>query len=282
MESMDLSFEALTRETFELSHYLSQHGWDESLSSSHQLDLSNHLIEQVLEDNIPCVVPYPKSPGLVFRIDRGSDTFCLRGVACHNIAETFELLETRDPALLRKLKIEGELDHIRYFDSETFERAEIIRDQLFNRRFPIEEDRICNISDPGFSWWMERGEKSFQIFYQSISVDRASTLVKLGPIGDGKLASRFFMYLESVLANIIPMAHFSSEPRSFKIVCQERNTHFDELIELFQSGLDICSLPHFDCLKVHSTLYFYLAELATVRKFWLSVENDVGGMSYKQ
>ncbi len=283
MESMDLSFEALTRETLELSNYLSQNGWDEQLSTTHQIDVREHFIQQVVEEISPRC-SYPQAPGVVFRIDRGTDTFCLRGVACTSISDVFSALDNHDEALLRKLKIEEQFDDIRFFACESMERAEMIRDQLFNRRYPIEEDRICNISDPGFSWWMERGDKSFQIFYQSISVDRASTLIKLGPIGDGKVASRFFMYLENALASVIPMAHFSSEPRSFKLATQLVTPPFEQLFELFNSGLDICALPDFAFLKDHSTLYFYLSELSTLRKFWLSVEDDVGkrGPLWKQ
>lgn len=274
MESMDLSFEALTRETLELSNYLSQRGWDNEVASAHQIDLSNHLLNQFAIDQVP---RYPQSSGVVFRIDRGAGTFCLRGVACKNIEETFSALDRHDEVLYKKLKIDGDVDDVRYFESGSLERAEMIRDQLFNRRFPIEEDRICNISDPGFSWWMERKDCSIQIYYQSISVDRATTLTKLGPIGDGKIASRFFMYLESVLSDLMPMVHFSSEPRSFKLVCETAHPLFNELIELFQTGRDIFTNPQFDAIKMVPTLYFYLSELATLRQFWISVEDDVGG-----
>lgn len=276
MESMDLSFEALARETLELSQFLSQRGWDDEVSSAHQIDLSDHLLQSFTDVISP---KYPEGPGLVFRIDRGAGTFCLRGVATTSIAESFKMLDARDESLLRKLKLEDDVENVRFFESGSLERAEVIRDQLFNRRFPIEEDRICNISDPGFSWWMEKSETSLQIFYQSISVDRATTLTKLGPIGDGKIASRFFMYLETELAKMMPLTHFSSEPRSFKICCESPNELFSLFVSLFAEGKDVFSHPGFERIKTIPTLFFYLSELSTLRQFWLSVEDDVGGRS---
>lgn len=275
MEFQDLSFESLAKETLELSKYLSQKTLSEDLTPVYDFDLSDHLCFESSTFDKPA---YPEGCGLVFRIDKGMSTFCLRGIPTDNISETFRLLGEKDATLYRKLKVEDDdLDGVRYFESVSIEQAEIIVNQLFNRRFPIEEDRICNISDPGFSWWMKREGNAFQIFYNSISVDRASTLIKLGPIGDAKIAARFFMYLEGPLGELVELQDFSSEQRSFRVEAREDSEVFDQLFELFNSGFDIFSSETFDEVKRVPTLYFFLSEICALRKFWLSVEDDVGG-----
>ncbi|MCK5882296.1 MAG: hypothetical protein KAG61_01300 [Bacteriovoracaceae bacterium] len=277
MEFQDLSLESLAIETLELSKYLSQKKLGQDITPAHDFDLSDHLYT-----NSPHFVDektdsYPEGAGLVFRIDKGISTFCLRGIPTNNIAETFKLLDQRDGELFHKLKIEGDdLIGVRYFESASVEQAEVIVNLLFNRRFPIDEDRICNISDPGFSWWMKKEDNSFQIFYNSISVDRASTLIKLGPIGDAKIAARFFMYLEGPLRELVQLTDFSSEQRSFRIEAKESSDVFTQLFELFNSGHDIFSSEIFDEVKRIPTLYFFLSEICALRKFWLSVEDDVG------
>ncbi len=277
MEFQDLSFESLARETLELSKYLSQKTLEQDFSSLHDFDLSEHLCS--FGDPIATDAPqYPEGTGLVFRIDKGVSTFCLRGIPTSNIAETFQKLDQKDAELYRKLKVEDDdLEGVRYFESASIEQAEVIVAQLFNRRFPIEEDRICNISDPGFSWWMKREGNSFQIFYNSISVDRASTLIKLGPIGDAKLAARFFMYLENPLRELVELIDFSSEQRSFRVEAKESSPVFEQLADLFHSGLDIFKLESFEEIKRIPTLFFFLSEICALRKFWLSVEDDVSG-----
>src|SRR5690606_8120341 len=90
-------------------------------------------------------------------------------------------------------------EKLKFFMVEDVSQAEIIHDQIHNRRFPIHEEMICNLSDPGFSWWLTKKNKGFQIsFTMSVADDQT---IKLGPLGDRELAIRNFQQFEDLVSS---------------------------------------------------------------------------------
>ena len=70
----------------------------------------------------------------------------MRGVPVENFNEEKKRIDELIQAnsQLRKIK-DGKLE---FFPCESFELAQVICDTMMNRRFPFEEDSLCNISDP--------------------------------------------------------------------------------------------------------------------------------------
>lgn len=214
----------------------------------------------------------PLAPGIIFRIDRGANTFCVRGFTTENINYQLKALPY-ESAKLMLLKAQNENDNIFYFETKTFEVAEIIKDQIINRRFPIQEDAVCNISDPGYSWWMDVTPGRFEIHFKSNSIQRAEKFVKLGPVGDSKIAMLRLNQAHALLRSSFPLTEFSCTDKSL-VVATSKPDHssFLSFQNIFLHGENHTCPENFPDNSTGKTLYFYFLELATLRKFWIEVE----------
>lgn len=228
------------------------------------------LTEEIQVEEFKPVAPL--APGIIFRIDRGANTFCVRGFTTENINYQLKALPY-ESAKLMLLKAQNENDQIFYFETKTFEVAEIIKDQIINRRFPIQEDAVCNISDPGYSWWMDVTPGRFEIHFKSNSIQRAEKFVKLGPVGDSKIAMLRLNQAHALLRSSFPLTEFSCTDKSL-VVATSKPDHssFLSFQNIFLNGDNHTCPENFPDNSTGKTLYFYFLELATLRKFWIEVE----------
>lgn len=228
------------------------------------------LTEEIQVEEFKPVAPL--APGIIFRIDRGANTFCVRGFTTENINYQLKALPY-ESAKLMLLKAQNENDQIFYFETKTFEVAEIIKDQIINRRFPIQEDAVCNISDPGYSWWMDVTPGRFEIHFKSNSIQRAEKFVKIGPVGDSKIAMLRLNQAHALLRSSFPLTEFSCTDKSL-VVATSKPDHssFLSFQNIFLNGDNHTCPENFPDNSTGKTLYFYFLELATLRKFWIEVE----------
>lgn len=256
MDSNFLQLDLLARETLELSRRLEPSMFEDD--------------EQQI-DFMPSGAAFrPQGPGLIFRIVTGGSTFSLRGFACENIKEAFDEFEVGSSEMREALKLDKDEEvELLHFRCDFVEQAEIVIDHLFNRRFPLYEDVLCNLSDPGYSWWMEPSESEIKIYFKAHSIDREKNLIKLGPIGDYAMAPRRFAELSRILRSMFALREFSSDERQLLIAPVDPNNEiFVAFRKIFSSGQIPTQLNGFAPETIGRTLFYYLCELATVRRFW--------------
>lgn len=306
MDQNDLSLDLLLQETLALTEYLrtttpikKEVPTQTSFLSmeddtDYLLDLADSIIQEEeispLETaEIPEIVRniYPETPGIIYKIDSGPSTFCVRGYTTTNILEAF--LELEQPASSKrpilKLGYDEEVSHIMFFETKTFELAEAVREQIINRRFPHQEDAVCNISDPGFSWWMDvsQGQDGeikhgrFEIFFKSHGINRADKYIQLGPIGDGGVAALRMNQARTLLRSSFPISEFSCDDKSFNVASlKPDHSSFISFKNIFMEGINNTELENFPDNSIGRTLYYYFHELAIVRKFWIEVKTKLG------
>ncbi len=254
MDSSLMQFDLMARETLELS-----------------MNLDPSMFDDMEGDFRPSGQNFrPQGPGILYRVVTGGSTFSLRGISCENIHESYEELVSGDRSLRSSLKLEDDEEvEIHHFRCDFIEQAEVVMDQLFNRRFPLYEDMLCNLSDPGYSWWMEPNEGSLIIYFKAQSIDREKSFIKLGPMGDEALAHRRFGELKNSLKSLFSVREFSCDERRLiiKPVDQQCNG-FKALRDIFSKGKAPVDLTGFGANEIGRTLFFYLNELASVRNFW--------------
>ena len=298
MEDNRLSLEALALETMELSYRLKESGeqCEFSFEDSQEFDKEfsqefNNEFDKKFNKEDPQVLNNPDhrpltedqdipeslshEPGLVYFIESGVSTFCLRVLATPNIAETFE---DEGEGLVEKLNIKHAvvLDDLLFFETETFELAQVISDELGNRRFPIQEDVLCNLSDPGFSWWMDVGEDHFQIFYKSHGLYRSENYIRLGPLGDHAIASGRFSQAETLFRRSFPVGDFAISDKGFSITTTSpEHSAFKILRNIFLNGENDTDLKDFDLSEDARVLYLYFKERAALRSFWILVMDSI-------
>jgi hypothetical protein len=227
-------------------------------------------VEESREENLG-----PQGPGLLYRIDKGISTFCLRGLASEDLMWDIEAIERQDVDVMRSLKIneEEQIQEVRFFETDDYPMAETIVDQMINRRFPRQESMLCNLSDPGFSWWMDEGHGKFAIYFQSHGIERDSSLVQLGPLGDPMIAYRRLGRALSVLRRFFPINEYGVTEKVFEIsTTNASHQGYEAFANIFLHG----EFPFQEILSEltgeEHTLFLYLREVAALRRFWLTVQ----------
>ena len=168
-----MDFSQLSKETLDLSEQIGTKQMQLLFDESYFCD------DISLESSTS--VEISEGPGIAFFIDKSSGSFCLRGSAL----TTPELLEDR--AALEKLNHRfSKAEKIHWFQCESYSQAQVIIDQMMNRRFPFEDEAICNISDPGATWWLYKEDSKISVFFKAMG--RKEEFEKLGPLGDGEIA----------------------------------------------------------------------------------------------
>lgn len=316
MDQNDLSLDLLLQETLALTEYLrtsTPAKKEEPVQTSflpeeddtdYLLDLADSMIsEEAPAEQLSAEIPeqntlgvnfaqvagtlYPNAPGVIYKIDNGHSTFCVRGFSVSNIREAFldlkDLNSSKRPVL--KLSAESDISEVMFFETRSLELAEAIREQIINRRFPHQEDAVCNISDPGFSWWMdeshanENGMKHgrFEIFFRSHGINRAEKYIQLGPIGDGGVAALRMNQARTLLRSSFPISEFSCDDKSFSVASQKPDhLSFISFKNIFLEGINNTELENFPDNSLGRTLFYYFHELAIVRKFWIEVKSKLG------
>lgn len=314
MDQNDLSLDLLLQETLALTEYLhvstplkSEQAPAQTTflrvedDADYLIDLADSIIyderdsseisEKCLEMQAASpkfnISSYPKTPGVIYKIHNGTSTFCVRGYTTHNIQEAFidllDLESTKRPIL--KMEESDNSETVLYFETSTFELAEAVREQVVNRRFPHQEDAVCNISDPGFSWWMDESSHSengikqgrFEIFFKSHGINRADKYIQLGPIGDGSVAALRMNQAKSLLRSSFPISEFSCDDKSITVASQKPDhLGFISFKNIYLEGINNTTLENFPDNSMGRTLFYYFHELAIVRKFWIEVKAKLG------
>lgn len=187
-----------------------------SKEAPEKVEESLPLEKQISLMDIPVVDSVPHAPGVIYRIDLGANTFCVRGFSTDNINLQLKAL-AHEPNKLMLLKATSLEDQVFFFETKTYEVAEMIKDQIINRRFPLQEDAVCNISDPGYSWWMDITPGRFEIFFKSHAINREEKFLKLGPIGDAKIAMIRLNQAHALLRSSFPLSEYSCSEKSLVV-----------------------------------------------------------------
>jgi hypothetical protein len=227
----------------------------------------------------------PSNPGLLYHIQKSASVFVIRSLVSKNIRNDFHhiLNFPEDYPSLRLLDgSNSDIEkRLRFFILENYDQAEIIHDQLSNRRYPINEEIICNLSDPGFSWWLSCKGSGFQLsFTLSVGVDDQA--IKLGPLGDQQLTLRSFQKLQNLLVEAGFNLNIQNEVN--RVQFNEGDDFLlEELKDLFEFGVLGDGMTKLFKLLArrtsdHSeleTLWYYLQEVAAMRRFWIQVQYDL-------
>ncbi|OUR96413.1 hypothetical protein A9Q84_08660 [Halobacteriovorax marinus] len=280
MESPNIDIDFLAKETLALSEALKgSHGFGQTslFDDSFTFSRVHESVEipPVVEEQLPDISPFPISTGLVFKIDAGVSTFCVRGIVTHDINESINEVMGGNEALSRKLKIQSrsDLSNVHYFETDSIEHAEIIAEYIVNKRFPVHEEMVCNLSDPGFSWWLESNEQGLKVFFKAQSVERDEEYLRLGPIGDRGIAALKFAKCEGLLRKVFSIAEYSSTEKSFEM-CPVRSgdLNYEMFRDIFEIGQFNFDFSQLDLTLEDRRLVLFLKEIAAVRGFWISVE----------
>ena len=145
----------------------------------------------------------------------------------------------------------------------------------------MNEEMMCNLSDPGFSWWLTKKSQGFQLAF-TMSVASDENTIKLGPLGDRELALKNFQQLEALVTSAGIEMNIQNETNRVQFTdCEE--FILEELKDVFEFGVMTQTLK--DLFKIINrkikndstlqTTWYYLQELAAMRRFWIQIQYDL-------
>ncbi len=232
---------------------------------------------------------FPNKPGVIFRLEQNSFTFVIRGFATTDILKDMTEIDSR-PELYPSLKLIGnEENSLMFYETPTLEMANIVKKTFCNNRFPINEEHIFNVSDPGMSWWVNTSEDSFNLYFKLIGAPSEMNLTKIGPLGDSRVVASCFGKLRPYLENIFSVSLFSSSESSVHIKTDEQSDLFEEFKEIFNADGPMTDFwQYLETLelgkkesdrKEYELSRKFLHELSILRMFWKGVETFVSKKS---
>jgi hypothetical protein len=253
--------QTLVRQTFEMT------------SQNDQLDAFGEFELPVVAPNSIFALKGIKGPGVIFKVEKGPSTICIRVLPAENLEQSSQQLIDKNQDYLRVLKVDNndELQSLKFFETSSYRWGVVIQQQLANQRFPIEEDRFCNISDPGFSWWMEKGTDWFRIHFKNICFSERSKVVKLGPLGELFDSKSSLLEFSEYIKGLFPMDEFVCSERHLSVHSHPQFlSQFFELKNLFLRG----EMPYIENRENEKIIEMF-TQICVLRKFWSQIESDI-------
>ncbi|MGK0367077.1 MAG: hypothetical protein ACI9QD_000210 [Thermoproteota archaeon] len=249
-------------------------------------DTESDLSESLNKRNTPSTISIPNKVGIVYHLQKSSATFVLRSIPCVNMKDLYTDIIAK-PEEFKTLRMdERGLECLSFFECDDIDTAQVVHKQLSNRRFLVHEENVCNISDPGFSWWLKPEENGFSFLFNLSHTDSMDNLIKLGPLGDNSSAHAKFQKLYSFFNYLFSVKTFSCSRSGVKMAVESSNcNNFSELMEAFILGEFSFNFLNFledkeielsenDRPNFRSALFF-LKELIITRKLWLKLQSQL-------
>jgi len=281
-----LNFDKLARETFDLNQKISDFKNSEARESflketaqseSFDIDALWEVDSVEFEDKdggFNNLVPI--SPGIIFNLEIGKSTFCIRGFASQNLAQDYDDLILQNRGLRSLIRLSDEaskkeiLDSVFYFETSCVETAEVLVDQIMNRRFPLQDELLFNISDPGFYWWLQENENEFKISFRTPVIERDKNFECLGPLGDNKISIARFFDLFSLFKKEFGILNLKSDEKTLVFLkSPSDSTKHKNFRKFLSEGENFFSLNE----ELSPTLFFFIEELTSTRRFWLLIHS---------
>lgn len=225
--------------------------------------------------------------GILYHLEIKASTFVIRIWPSLNLAEDYQQIidQPENYPSLRLLGDEIPVEQkLKFFESDSFILAQEIKKQLGNKRFPIFEEHILNVSDPSDSWWVVKEKSQLRVFFKLSRTESMDKLIKLGPLGDTELAVEMFTKLYGYFQMLFPIADYSCDHGQLNIRCErEHDPVFKALVQIFEQGdadhefwnylreLEV-QAQHKPYLESLQKANFFIMQIATMRRFWLQIQ----------
>lgn len=232
---------------------------------------------------------YPESAGVVYHVELKGSIFVIRALESRDLSQDIpKFLSSQE--ILKKLRLSDSTNpalEIQYFECDDIFMAKTIVSNLSNKRFPLYEEHVMNISDPGDSWWLKVDEDKISLYFKLCRTEVLENMVKLGPIGDNELTHDVFNKLYGYFNLIFEIQDFSCQKGSLHIKPVDmQDGLFQEFINVFKSGeVGIKLMNHLRELENKSDresfkssvrrANYFLLEIAHMRGFWMEVQRKL-------
>jgi hypothetical protein len=233
-----------------------------------------------------------ETSGVFYHIQKSLGTFVVRMVPCEDLSVTYkQILASPDEfPKLRLLDEDGNTDFtvLKYFETDNIELAHSLCKEMSHNRYPLYEEDVINISDPGYSWWLELKKNQIKIYFKLSRTADLDKMYKLGPLGDPKLSLKRFSLLNGYFKALFPVASYAGAHGALDIVVEYENHLFKYFKNLLLTGnVDFEFWQELREYEIHAKdspyvqsivkANYFIMELANMRRFWQTIQDDLNG-----
>lgn len=287
MENLHLPLDLIAEETMRLGQELTDSNLNTEITDgeserSNRLDVIKKRMQEYLQNDDFCEIEeslqeevFPENSGVIFRICESAGTYIVRSIISENINDSMgEIDQDFTASEFKKLRLEekADLNNIKFFVTDNLSQAEVLHEHFSNRRLPKDEDVLCNISDPGFSWWLDTEPGNLKIYFKSHGVECSTTFLKLGPLSDINIFKKRMRRLNEILETCTTDISIQENDSFLNVSCALSNQLFKDLKGLLLEGKLEMDSTLFGVVANDLTMSLYLKELSIVRQFWVNIE----------
>ena len=228
----------------------------------------------------------PSHCGVLYSLEWQDPFFKILIVEQKNLKESYENIISKrslgTELLMKGFKI-GPRSLPFYFTTPYYELSEILAKEFNQQSFTLQEFSEPPINSQKPIWWIHCNPTAFKLYFGSSPKNNLEKLIPLGPLGDPALAFFRFKKTFSMFKKLLPLSEFSIDEKHFGIATHpespENKEKFAPILQLFLFGILSNELEQ--KLEEHfsTTTFLYLNEIASLRKFWLEIENQL--LNYK-
>lgn len=261
----------LGKDTSDLDDYLKS-SYEQGQNSAHTKDIDDE--SELL------------GPGLLYKVEDRLSTFVIRIKACECVGVAKKLVE-KNPEQFPSLRL-NDISELKFFTVDQFALAKEIEIMLSHRVFSKFEEHIMNVSDPSDSWWLEKNNQEFKLYFKLSHTHNLDALIKLGPIGDAHFYEDTFQKIAGYFQLLFGLKEFEVSHSGVLIIPEDPNSLcFKEFYQIFEQGLighnliglwNFLEAEHFRSEKKRESLQkanYLFTTIAVKRNFWLKVEESL-------
>ncbi len=232
--------------------------------------LNNEKIKEI--DEFSKENSFSNSSGLVYRFFYYPNYYIVKAKVVSELDKAFLLIEEGEIESDFVLQDENEFEakeQINYFETERIELADIVKDQICNKRQFTNRDLLGGLTDLGNDWWVGFDSKNLIVSYQRYLKRNDLEWIQVGNLGDSFVACHRFSYLKKILESRLSSVKIVNDEKGFYFESSDENKNLESLTRLFVNGEFLSS----DLSSIlNETSVYYFQELATLRRFFKEIE----------
>jgi hypothetical protein len=249
------------------------------------MDDMEFLVNETFRINGQTDIPrpiIPHAPGVLYHLQEGAAMFVVRTLVVEDVAEAFAkvLASPEEYPSLRLLEDHGDPEaRLRWFTTETKDIAQHLHERVGQRRFPKREEDVCNLSDPGYSWWLEATASKMSLHGKLHQVRDGVRC--LGPLHDVNIGTVRWGELATLLAHLPVEVEVEIGSAKFGLAAQAAPWLVEEFTRVFSDGEVSQELRELfrimgkrgGSATALESCWFFLQEAAAVRRFWREISS---------
>ena len=210
--------------------------------------------------------------GVIYRVDRSGQTFVIRMFISEDLAHNLKDLSDNPETYpsLRLINADDDIfNQVHHFECD-LRMAKYLKSLFAGKRFPVKEEDILNVSDPGYSLWL-KDDEGIEIFFKLSQITEIKNLTKLGPIAHIEDLLEEFETHKVDFNRFFEVQELAINPTSFKLRAM-KTPAFKDFIQFFKTGV---MTADFSKLISDTEMGRVFKRIAFARKFWLEIGKDL-------